>query len=294
MWRATKSVNALRRRAAEPSQRPVQRHHHARHRLIPQRQHDPKARPRQPRAKQHRRPPANLGRVAVIPLHPQPRLRIHGRYRRPCSCRQRASLPEPLMRRSLRPHIAHRDKRRATYPPRSSRASATPTPPPSRRTDRPSNANFAGHRQPTTSSIPSRYPMRDRLVITTSQPRRSSQRADQIERLQNLHDFLCFSSSPSPRRASMNTKRRELQATEDRTDVVGRSDGHPWGDPMAISGEFRWPPTGRSPWPPSRASRAAELPGNELVMRPTPTAPFSAYLRCFWLRSAPWSPSRCN
>jgi len=49
----------------------------------------------------------------------------------------------------------------------------------------------------------------------------------------------------------MNTKRPELQATQDRTVVVGRSDGHPWGDPVAVTGEFRWPPTGRFPWPPS-------------------------------------------
>ena len=32
---------------------------------------------------------------------------------------------------------------------------------------------------------------------------------------------------------------------------MGRSDGHPWGDPVAASGDFRWPPTGRFPWPPS-------------------------------------------
>lgn len=32
---------------------------------------------------------------------------------------------------------------------------------------------------------------------------------------------------------------------------MGRSDGHPWGDPAAATGDFRWPPTGRFPWPPS-------------------------------------------
>jgi hypothetical protein len=51
----------------------------------------------------------------------------------------------------------------------------------------------------------------------------------------------------------MNTKRGELQAAQDRTVVVERSDGHPWGDPAAISGEFRWPPMGKFPWPPSHA-----------------------------------------
>ena len=33
---------------------------------------------------------------------------------------------------------------------------------------------------------------------------------------------------------------------------MGRSDGHPWGDPIAITGEFRWPRMGRFAWPPSR------------------------------------------
>jgi hypothetical protein len=32
---------------------------------------------------------------------------------------------------------------------------------------------------------------------------------------------------------------------------VGRNRGHPWGDLVAASGEKRWPPTGRFPWPPS-------------------------------------------
>ena len=63
------------------------------------------------------------------------------------------------------------------------------------------------------------------------------------------------SSSPPSRHAS-NTRRPGLQADQDET--AGRSDGHPWGDPVAASGDFRWPPTGRFPWPPSEPSDAVE------------------------------------
>jgi hypothetical protein len=35
---------------------------------------------------------------------------------------------------------------------------------------------------------------------------------------------------------------------------VGRTDGHGRGDPATASGEIRWPPTGRFPWPPSPTS----------------------------------------
>src|SRR3954469_9096364 len=30
-----------------------------------------------------------------------------------------------------------------------------------------------------------------------------------------------------------------------------RANGHPWADPVAASADFRWPRTGRIPWPPS-------------------------------------------
>jgi hypothetical protein len=46
------------------------------------------------------------------------------------------------------------------------------------------------------------------------------------------------------------TRRPELSTGQDET--VGIPDGHPWGDPVAASGDFQWPPTGRFPWPPSR------------------------------------------
>ena len=37
---------------------------------------------------------------------------------------------------------------------------------------------------------------------------------------------------------------------------MGRTDGHGRGDPATASGENRWPPTGRFPWPPSQHAGA--------------------------------------
>ena len=183
----------VRRRGPKRSQRPIERHHHRRHRLIPQRQHDPKARPRQPRAEQHRRPAANLGPVAIVPLHPQPRLRDPRPIPPPMPLPPAAlGLRDRPTRRSLRPQIAHRDQRRVRL---------IRTDLPVRTLDQlldlrrePVNhrPRSRRHRQPATSGIPGRHPMRDRLVITPAQLRRSPQRTGQIKRLQNLHDFLCF------------------------------------------------------------------------------------------------------
>src|SRR6185437_4620777 len=56
------------------------------------------------------------------------------------------------------------------------------------------------------------------------------------------------SRSPSSDRALTSTRDR-VPAPQDRT--VGRNRGHPWGETVATSGAFRWPPTGRFSWPPS-------------------------------------------
>jgi len=37
---------------------------------------------------------------------------------------------------------------------------------------------------------------------------------------------------------------------------MGRTAGHQRGDPTTASGDFRWPPTGRIPWPPSKLEEA--------------------------------------
>src|SRR3954454_845282 len=55
-----------------------------------------------------------------------------------------------------------------------------------------------------------------------------------------------------------NTRHPTVQATQDRT--MGRSDGHPWGEPMAASGDFQWPPMGRFPWRPSPPQPDALMP----------------------------------
>ena len=239
------------RRAAKRPQRPIKRHHHRRHRPIPQREHDAKPRPGQPRAEQHGRPAGDRRPVAVVPLHPQPRL---DRPRpEPATV---LGPPRPLRRRdrpprrALRAQIAHRKQPlmrdvRANPPARPidplldlHRERVHPRPWPHR------------HRQPATGLIACRNPVRDRLVITPHQLRSATQRAGQIERFQDLHHFLRVLQA-RPQARLDNTRRPGLQADQDET--VGKSDGHPWGDPVTASGDSRWPPTGRIPWPPSLA-----------------------------------------
>ena len=62
------------------------------------------------------------------------------------------------------------------------------------------------------------------------------------------------SSSGPPGIASLTT-RTAVPASVDRT--AGRTSGHPWGEPVATSGEIQWPPTGRFSWPPTVTSTAS-------------------------------------
>ncbi len=175
----------------KPAQRPVKAHHHRPHRLVAQRQHHPVARPRQPRAKQHRRTALDHGPVTVVPLQPQARLGDP----RPGATPMLAA-PEPLgisrpppcrPRRTL---IAQRDQLavrgvRADPPARAlhqlidlGRVAADRGPAPRRRHP----AGLLTHP----------HPVRDRLVITASQRRRTAQRARQVIRLKDLHHCLSF------------------------------------------------------------------------------------------------------
>jgi hypothetical protein len=142
------------------------------------------------------------------------------------------------------------------------------------------------HRQPIAGRIARRDPMSDCLVITSRQLRRTTQRAGQVERFQDLHHFLRVLQARPP-----GTPRQHqapgLQADPDETGA--RSNGHPWGDPAAASGEIRWPPTGRFPWPPSlgsvlpagsvaltskvccRSGSAAVVKGNEQLVNAPPS-----------------------
>ena len=179
------------RDAPNQAQRAVEAHDHARHRAIPQRQHDPVARPRKPRAEQARRASRDLRPVAVIPLQPAARLG-HPRPR----AAPVLNAPYPLRpsdrssRRALRPQIAHQNELfvRLVRPDPALRQVnplldllAVPLDP---RT----SANT--RRQPAPSLITSPHPMRDRLVITARELRGAAQRARQIKRLKNLHNFL--------------------------------------------------------------------------------------------------------
>jgi len=49
--------------------------------------------------------------------------------------------------------------------------------------------------------------------------------------------------------------RAGLPAAQDRT--AGRNDGHTWGETVATSGAFQWPPTGRFSWPPTGGTSPA-------------------------------------
>jgi hypothetical protein len=179
------------RRAAEQAQRPVQRHHHRRKRLVPQRQHDAKARPGKPGAEQQRPPPAHHGAIAIVPLHPQTRLG----HPRPCPAAVLApeaplGLGDRAPGGALRSQIAHRDQLLVrpvgTDPPARTlnqllhlvreRAAHRPRP------DR--------HRQATPRLLAGAHPVRHSLVVAADQLRRRAQRARQIECLQDLHHFL--------------------------------------------------------------------------------------------------------
>lgn len=141
----------------------------------------------------------------------------------------------------------------------SARASGPPTPRSSPRTLDP-RPRPTRHGQPATRRLARGNPMRDGLVITPSQLRRTTQRASQIKRLQDLHHFL-RTLQRRPPGTPRSTRRPELPAGQDET--LGRSDGHPRGEPTAVTGEFRRPPVGRFPWPPSHAMQlyGAEGPG---------------------------------
>ena len=42
---------------------------------------------------------------------------------------------------------------------------------------------------------------------------------------------------------------------------MGRKDGRPRGEILAVSGEFQWPPAGRFSWPPSKEFILSQIPG---------------------------------
>jgi hypothetical protein len=117
----------------------------------------------------------------------------------------------------------------------SSRASARPAPRSSLRERIDPRPPPHRHRQPTPASVPGRHPVRNRLVITASERRRTTQRACRVERLKDLHHFLRSLQAGLP-----GTPRR--QGVPSYRPIRTK----PWGDPMATHGEIRWPPVGRS------------------------------------------------
>ncbi len=197
------------RRPAERAQRTVQRQHDRRHRAVAQRQHDAVARPRKPRAEQHRRPARHQGPVAVVPLHPQAGLN-DPRPRPPAvlGAPPALGIGDRPPGRALRTHVAHRDQPlmrriRADLPARTvdplldlHRERIHPRPRPHR------------HRQPAAGLVTRTHPLRDGLVITARQLRRTTQRASQVKRFQDLHHFLrALQAGPLRTRVDNRTRR---------------------------------------------------------------------------------------
>jgi hypothetical protein len=83
-------------------------------------------------------------------------------------------------------------------------------------------------------------PVRDRLVITPGQRRRSAQRAGQVVCLKDLHHFLSFLQIRPPTRVSaktrMDNRHMGQKRGEKRWPPMGRSDGHQLG----TSGGRQW------------------------------------------------------
>ena len=169
--------------------------------------------------------------------------------------------PRPLRasdrppRRAFRAHIAHRDQPlmrrirmdrplRTIHPLRDllrERIDRRPRPRPR-------------HQRPAARAIPQLHQPRDRLVITPNQRGRTAIGADQIKRFQDLHHLLS-----RPHRAPTSTlacraphSARQTTSRPSLSTRPGRTDGHQRGELMSASGEFRWPPVGIFPWPPSR------------------------------------------
>ena len=241
--------------APEHAHRAIQAHHHRWQRFVAQRHHHPEPRPRQPRAEQHRRPPGDLRPVAVVPLHPQPRLR-DPRPRPPpvLATPPPLGLRDPPARRPLRPQVADRDQ----LPVRGISPDL-----PVRAVDQ--LIDLLGeqrlHRRP--GALHDRHParpltlpdpVRDRLVITSDQARRRAERARQVIRLQNLHHSLRLHHVPVSRsRLDSQTRGVTGRSGQNRWGEswppVGRISGRPWGFPVAAYGEnlmaTHKPPKGR-------------------------------------------------
>ena len=231
------------RRAVEHPQRPVDRHHHRRDRLIAQRHHDPEPRPRQPRAEQHRLAPIDDRPIAIIELRPQPRLR-RPRSRDPSMLTPPPTLglSDPPPRRPRRPEVPERDQLAVRDIPPNLPVRAR-----DELVDLPLILEL--HRRALAlelrhqPKVPLRHPVRDRLVITTRQLCRAAQRSGQIVCLQDLHHFLRFLHTRPPRLGSKIEPRsvanRQIQENrgEKRRPPTGRNPGRQWGVSVAARGE---------------------------------------------------------
>jgi hypothetical protein len=123
------------------------------------------------------------------------------------------------------------------------------------------------HRQSTASLIAGLHRVRNRLVIECGELGRAAQRARQIKHLQNpITPCAVFKRSLQ---AAWTIKALDGRGRTGRNSARIRCP--PWGDPVAVNGDFRWPPTGRFPRPPSAIARSLASSRRNLASCAGPT-----------------------
>ena len=258
------------RHATHRAQRAVQPDHHARQRLVAQRHHHPKPRPRQPRAEQHRprsRRPRARRRNPTAATTPAAGSTAASAARA-CSATGASPPRPPAASCDTTPHTPSRPAPHAPHPRAPARESDRPAHRSSPRTDPPTAAAApapAARHPPPPAPRPAARPSCDHTPPAPPLPAATPSR--------HTPPRISIASSGFFTAALLRSRvdqQRALgvPAPQDRT--VGRNRGHPWGETVATSGAFRWPPTGSFPWPPSLSSANA-APGrfNACPRRPT-------------------------
>ena len=196
------------------------------------------------------RAPAILGPIAIVPLHPQPRLRDPRPRPPPVLAAATGAWPPrpPAASCAPNPDTPSRPASHAPDRPGSARASDRPAHRSSPRTGPPAAAAAhapAARRPPPPAPRPNARPSCDHTPPAPP-PHAASPSSHTPQGSPSLPPA---SSRPASSDRASTTTRARVPAPQDRT--VGRNRGHPWGETVATSGEIQWPPMGRFPWPPS-------------------------------------------
>ncbi len=231
------------RRPAQAAQHHVQGGEHGRGGAVPQREHDPEPRPRQPGAEQDRLAPVDDRAVAEVVLQPHARLG-HPRavdpavaeverglrlvHRPPCGAlgtavAQREELLVGLVRADLPEGVVDPllDLGQELFDQlRAGRGLVQPA-----------------------SGLPGRDVAGDGVMGTAGQLGGISKRSGQVERCQNFHDLPCrLNGFLLGRRGRFSTASAPEEGPEPREAVRQRR--RVGADPVAAGGQFSWPPAG--------------------------------------------------